>query len=204
MASLVAGFRPVKHLTGAPYNGQMNRYMTPAADAAALNVGDFVVLASATDPIVDPVTGGVFPAVTRASSTVASAIVGAVVGFEPDYTNLNASNYRAASTRRVVLVADSPDLIFASSQSGTVGAQIAAGSVGLNVALVTGTASTSGNVASTQVVASASATTVSTYPLKLVGITASPDNDTSATAARSAEVLVMINTHQFAPSTAGV
>lgn len=205
MASLVAGFRPVKHLTGAPYNGQLNRYMVSASDAQAINVGDFVTLASATDAIIDPVTGGVFPAVIRAGTTAAVAILGSVVGFEPDYTNLNASNYRAASTRRVVLVADSPDLIFAASQSGTVGAQIAAASVGLNVALVTGTVSTSGNVASTQQVSSASVTTTSTYPLKLVGITAAPDNqDLTSAAARSAEVLVMINTHQFAPSTAGV
>ena len=205
MASVLAGFRPVKHLTGAPYNGQVNRYMTPAGDAQALNVGDLVTLAAATESIVDPVTGGVFPAVIRAATTAVVAIVGSVVGFEPDYSNLNASNVRLASTRRVVLVADSPDLIFAAPQSGAVGSQIAAASVGLNVTLVTGTASTTGNVASTQQVSSGSVTTTSTSPLKLVGITASPDNnDLTSTAARSAEVLVMINTHQYAPSVARV
>jgi hypothetical protein len=204
MAQVLAGFRPVRHLTGAPYNGQVGRYMVSASDAQAIDVGDLVTLASATDPILDPITGGVFPAVIRAATTTVVAIVGAVVGFEPDYTNLNASNYRAASTRRVVLVADSPDLIFEAPQSATVGAQIAAASVGLNVTLVTGTVSTTGNVASTMQVSSGSVTTTSTSPLKLVGVTASPDNnDLTSAATRSAAVLVMINTHQFAPSTAG-
>ena len=46
MASVLAGFRPVKHLTGAPYNGQSNIYATSASDGTALFVGDVVRLAA--------------------------------------------------------------------------------------------------------------------------------------------------------------
>lgn len=128
MASVLAGFRPVKHLTGAPYNGQLNRYMISASDAQATNVGDFVQL-SDNAALVDTAGFGVYPAVERIGSGTAVPIVGVVVGFEVDYSNLNTPNYRAASTRRVALVADAPDLIFAGPQDA-VGGVVAAASVG--------------------------------------------------------------------------
>ena len=88
MASVLAGFRPVKHMNGSPYNGQVNRYMISASDSQATNVGDLVVL-SDNDALVDATGNGVYPAVERAGSGTAAAIVGAIVGFEPDYSNLN-------------------------------------------------------------------------------------------------------------------
>ena len=44
--SKINGFRPVKHVTGAPYNGQSNIYAVAAGDATALFVGDVVKLAA--------------------------------------------------------------------------------------------------------------------------------------------------------------
>lgn len=200
MASVLAGFRPAKHLTGAPYNGQVNRYMISASDTAATNVGDLVVL-SDNAALVDAAEG-VYPAVERAGSGTSAAIVGAVVGFEPDYSNLNAGNYRAASTRRIVLVADSPDLIFAAPQDGG-GGVVAAASVGLNVAVNLGTAATTAPYASGMSVDSSTVATTNTLPLTIVGVTASPDNDVTSTS-RPAEILVRINTHQFANGATGV
>lgn len=202
MASVLAGFRPVKHLTGAPYNGQVNRYMISASDSQATNVGDLVVL-SDNDALVDAQGFGVYPAVERAGSGTSAAIVGVIVGFEPDYSNLNAGNYRAASTRRIVLVADSPDLLFAAPQDGT-GGVVAAASVGLNVAVNLGTASTSAPWASGMSVDSSTVATTNTLPLQIMGVTAAPDNDVTSTA-RPAELLVRINTHAFkAAGVAGV
>lgn len=202
MASVLAGFRPVKHLTGAPYSGQVNRYMISASDSAATNVGDLVQL-SDNDALVDAVGFGVYPAVERIGSGTAVPIVGVIVGFEPDYSNLNTGNYRAASTRRVVLVADSPDLILAAPQDA-VGGVVAAASVGLNVAINLGTAATTAPWASGMSVDSSTVATTSTLPLQVVGVTAAPDNDVTSTA-RPAEVLVRINTHAFkAAGLAGV
>lgn len=197
MASVLAGFRPVKHLNGSPYNGQFTRYMISASDAATTNVGDLVVLSDQA-ALTDTAGFGVYPAVERAASATASTVVGAVVGFEPDYTNLNAGMYRTASTRRVVFVADSPDLIFEVPQDGT-GGVVAAASVGLNCDIVVGTGVTTAPYASTQMIDSSQVSTTNTLPVQIVGVVASPDNDVTSTA-RPAALLVRINTHQYAPS----
>lgn len=194
MASVLVGFRPVKHITGAPYNGQINRYMIAAGDTQATNVGDFVQLADDA-ALVDPVGFGVYPAVERIGSGTAVPILGVIVGFEPDYSNLNAPNFRAASTRRVALVADADDLIFAAPQDA-VGGVVAAASVGLNVAINLGTAGTSGAYASGMSVDSSTVATTATLPLQIVGVTSAPDNDVTSTA-RPAECLVRINTHAY-------
>lgn len=200
MASVLSGFRPVKHMNGSPYNGQVNRYMISASDSQVTNVGDLVVL-SDNDALVDTAGGGVYPAVERAASATASAVVGAVVGFEPDYSNLNTGNYRAASTRRVVLVADSPDLIFACPQDGN----IAAASVGLNCSLVIGSGAATAPYASAMMVDSSEVATTATDPVQIVGIVNSPDNANRLAGSGNAELLVRINTHAFkAAGLAGV
>jgi hypothetical protein len=202
MASVLAGFRPVKHMNGSPYNGQVNRYMISASDTQATNVGDLVQL-SDNAALVDTAGFGVYPAVERIGSGTAVPIVGVIVGFEVDYSNLNAPTFRAASTRRVALVADASDLILAAPQDGT-GGVVAAASVGLNVAINLGTAGTSGAYVSGMSVDSSTVATTATLPLQIMGVTASPDNDETSTA-RPAEVLVRINTHAFnAAGLAGV
>lgn len=202
MANVLAGFRPVRHSNGSPWNGQINRYMISASEASATNVGDFVQLG--TDAaLVDATGNGVYPAVSRISSGTATPIVGVIVGFEVDYSNLNTGNYRAASTRRIAMVADATDLIFAGPQDA-VGGVVAAASVGLNVAINLGTAGTSGAYASGMSVDSSTVATTSTLPLQIVGVTASPDQDVTSTS-RPAELLVRINTHAYkAAGLAGV
>ena len=201
MATVLKGFRPVKHMNGSPFNGQVNRYMISATDSQVTNIGDLVVL-SDNAALTDAQGFGVYPAVERAASATSSAIVGAIVGFEVDYTNLNAGAYRAATTRRVALVADSPDLIFAVPQDGT-GGVVAAASVGLNVSLVIGTGASTAPYASTMMVDSSEVATDATDPLQIMGVVASPDNDVTSTD-RPAELLVRINTHAFANGIAGV
>jgi hypothetical protein len=189
-------------MNGAPYNGQVNRYMISASDTQVTNVGDLVQL-SDNDALVDTAGFGVYPAVERIGSGTAVPIVGAIVGFEPDYTNLNAGNYRAASTRRIALVADSPDLIFEAPQDA-VGGVVAAASVGLNASINLGTAASTAPYASDMKVDSSTVATTSTIPLQIVGVVASPDNDVTSTT-RPAALLVRINTHAFsAAGLAGV
>jgi hypothetical protein len=202
MASVLAGFRPVKHMNGSAYNGQVNRYMISASDSQVTNVGDFVQL-SDNAALVDTAGFGVYPAVERIGSGTAVPIVGVVVGFEVDYSNLNAGAVRAASTRRVALVADAADILFAGPQDG-VGGVVAAASVGLNVAINLGTAASTAPFASGMSVDSSTVATTATLPLQVMGVTASPDNDETSTS-RPAELLVRINTHAFnAAGLAGV
>lgn len=203
MASVLAGFRPVKHLNGSPYNGQVNRYMISASDTQVTNVGDFVQL-SDNAALTDTTAGfGVYPAVERIGSGSAVPIVGVIVGFEPDYSNLNAGAYRAASTKRIALVADASDIIFAAPQDGT-GGVVAAASVGLNVEINLGTAASTAPYASGMSVDSSTVATTATLPLQIMGVTAAPDNDVTSTA-RPAEILVRVNTHAYnAAGLAGV
>lgn len=202
MASVLAGFRPVKYLNGSPWNGQVNRYMISASDAQVTNVGDFVQLGDDA-ALVDSTGNGVYPAVERIGSGTAVPIVGVIVGFEVDQSNLNTPNYRAASTRRVALVADASDLLFAGPQDA-VGGVVAAASVGLNVAIALGTAGSSGAYASGMSVDSSTVATTATLPLQIMGVTAAPDQDVTSTS-RPAELLVRVNTHAFkAAGLAGV
>ena len=102
-----------------------------------------------------------------------------------------------------MLVADSPDLIFAGPQDGT-GGVVAAASVGLNASINLGTAGSSGAYASGMSVDSSTVATTATIPLQVMGVTASPDQDVTSTS-RAAELLVRINTHAFnAAGLAGV
>lgn len=202
MANVLAGFRPVRHSNGSPWNGTVNRYMISASDSQVTNIGDLVQL-SDNDALVDSTGNGVYPAVERIGSGTAVPIVGVIVGFEVDYSNLNTPNYRAASTRRVVLVADATDLILAAPQDA-VGGVVAAASVGLNAAINLGTAGSSGAYASGMSVDSSTVATTATLPVQVVGVTAAPDQDVTSTS-RPAELLVRINTHAFkAAGLAGV
>jgi len=199
--SRISGFRPVKHITGAPYNGQANIYEVPAGETVPVFVGDLVKLSDSA------ATAGVpaVEAVVAASSQITSgAIVGAVVGvlnakMDPlDGTMtagsiaLDTPQYRAASTKQYVLVADAPDLVFEAEAD----AAVAAASVGLNVGigasahttpLITG--------ASPMYVYSTTApTTTSTLPLQIVGVVKRVDNEINAAYNK---VLVRINVHAF-------
>lgn len=206
--SRIAGFKPVKHLNGSPYNGQANIYEVPAGEAVPVFIGDLVKLsdsaATAGFPAVEAVVG--------ASAQVAAVpIVGSVVGIvnaklDPvDGTmtsgsiSLDTPVYRAASTKQFVLVADSPDLIFEAEAD----AAVAYATVGLNAdigasahtnPLLTG--------ASPMYVYSTTAPTASaTRPLQIVGIVKRPDNEA---AAAYNKVLVKITTHAYGNAIAGV
>ncbi len=190
----LGGFKPVKHLNGSPYNGQMNIYEIVAGDGTAVNVGDLVKAdaGTATD---------VYPTCIRlaASGQVTSGnVLGAVVGFVVDPTNLNTPQYRAVSTKRYALVADSPDLIFECVDGGTVPCTLTL--IGMNTG-VTATAPNTTTGVSPMATGTTAPTTTSTLPLRIVGIVKSPDNESAAASQR---LLVMINNHAYANATTAV
>lgn len=182
------GFRPVSHLSGAPYNGQFNWYEIPAADTSVTMVGDLVILS-------DGAATEAFPAVERAAASgdVTSAVlVGAIVGMRVDPTVLNVPYHRTASTKRLVMVADALDLVF-ECQEDSIGGAIATASIGLNAGFVaTAGSTTTGN--SGMELDSSSPGTTSTLPLQIVGRSERVDNE-AATA--EAKYLVRINTHAY-------
>ena len=198
--SRINGFKPVKHLNGAPYNGQANLYEVPAGEAVPVFIGDLVKLSDSAATSLYPAV----EAVVGASAQIAAGpILGAVVGIvnvKTDPTSgilstgsisLDTPVYRPASTKQFVLVADNTDLIFEAEAD----ASVAAASIGLNVGvgasahtnpLLTG--------ASPMYVYSTTAPdTTSTRPLQILGIVNRPDNEIGA----NSKVLVRINVQSF-------
>jgi len=176
--SRLNGFRPVKSITGAPYNGQGNVYFVPSTDSTVIMVGDAVKLLG------DARAATGVPTVTRVSGATDVAI-GIVVGIlftgvgdvgnVPPVTDLNTPMYRRASTDRYLLVADDPNLVYeAQYLTQSVAAATITANVGLNGSWdLTAGSTTSGS--SGMSIAALSATTA-TLPLKVVGFPNRPDN----------------------------
>jgi hypothetical protein len=172
------GFRPVKSITGAPYNGQANLYFAPASDSTVIMVGDAVKLAGDARAA----TGA--PTVTRAGAT--DVPVGIVVGIVftgvgdvtnvPPVSNLNTPVYRAASTDRYLLVCDDPNVVYEVQYAGTsVSAATITANVGLNGQFTTTAGSTTTGASGMQLDSTGLATTA-TLPIKIVGFPNRPDN----------------------------
>jgi hypothetical protein len=176
--SRLNGFRPVKTITGAPYNGQGEVAFLPAADASVVMVGDAVkLLGDARSP-----TGA--PTVTRV--TAATDIpFGIVVGIlftgvgdiqnVPPVTDLNTPVYRRASTDRYVLVCTDPSVVYEAQYLTTsvAGATITA-NVGLNGGFDVTAGSTSSGSSGMSI--AALSLTTATLPLKVIGFPNRPDN----------------------------
>ena len=132
------GFTPIKHLSGAPWNGKANVYYIPSTDNVATFIGDAVKSAGSAD------TTGKYPTVTQA--TAAAAIRGVIIGFgttpylmaNPDNLNMK---YRPAATAMYCLVVDDPGVIF-EIQEDSIGNTITADMVGLSTDIAVGTGST--------------------------------------------------------------
>jgi hypothetical protein len=185
--SRISGFRPVKHLNGSAYNGQMNVYSVPSSDATALYVGDPVKLAAAGSDAT-----GTKPVVTLAAA--GDAVVGIIVGFGVNRDDINiAGQKRAASTARDVYVADSPDLIFeVETSNGTP----TAADINLNINHAVGSPDAAMARSGATVDFGTEATTAA-LTFKLMGFVPREDNEVGA----SAKVLVKINNHQYGSST---
>lgn len=132
------GFKPVKHLIGAPWNGKANVYYVPSTDNTALFIGDAVKSGGTADAT------GKYPTVTQA--TAAAAIRGVIVGFgdnpntmtNPDYPM---RRYRPAATAMYVFVVDDPFVIFEIQEDSDANS-IGIAMVGLSTDIVVGSGST--------------------------------------------------------------
>jgi len=183
--SRVAGLRPVKHISGSPYNGQCNKYYIPSSDGTAVFIGDAVKSGGSAD------TDGV-PTVIQAAA--GDTIRGVVVGVIPE--TADSLIYRAASTARYVLVADDPDLLF-EVQEDSVGGATALVDVGENADIIVAAGSTTTGTSGMQLDSSTHGT--GSAQLRIMGFIQRPDNAQGT----NAKLLVKINEHELA-STSGV
>jgi len=169
------GLRPVRHISGAPWNGQTIKCWCDNAYGTALYVGDPVVWAAGAI-----LTAGVdltakYWTINTHAGTDGLVINGVIVGFEPDPDNLTYT-YRPASTNRwAYVVAATPDIVFQVRDDGSgtptavfpnQNAELAAGSGG----------STTTGLSSFVLDATTPATT-QTFPLHILGLSDIPNNE---------------------------
>lgn len=128
------GLRPIRHKSGAPYNGACERYVAASGYATDLFVGDPVVITgNSNSTAVRGYQPGTLSEVEKATAGDGNAITGVIVGFEP-VDGFDSPIYGPASTQRILLVADDPDLVFLIQDDGA--AALTADSVGLNAVLI--------------------------------------------------------------------
>lgn len=188
----VNGFRPVRYLNGAPWNGQANKYVIPAGNGTATFIGDLVKADATGDD------AGYQTVIQAAAS---NAVLGVIVGMEVTPGSLDTPQYRAASTRRVVWVADDPNLIFEAQEDGDTD-PLETTDIGLNINVVVGAGSTVTGASGMQIDSDTAATTA-TLPLRLMGVVQRPDNENVLSAGGQAYTRweVKINNHQLGSST---
>ena len=185
------GFRPVKYISGAPYNGAYTKYYS---DVDNLFLGDLVEQDTAGQA---GRQGGVYPTCDRVDNA-GDTIQGVVVGWEPDPAALD-RKYHAASTTYAVYVADARNLVMESQSDD---ATMVTGDVGLNISPTVTAGSTTTGLSNMELDGDTAATT-STLTLKIVGAVDRPDNDASSSVANQ-RWLVTVNEHVFSFHNTGV
>ena len=184
------GFTPVRYLSGQPYTGAVNQYSVAAGNATAILIGDPVTLAGTGQTI----NGNVYQDVVR--SATGDAVTGICVGVKPD--TRDSTIYRAASTQRILFVADDPDLLF-EIQEGATGTAFTANDIGLNANFVVNSGSTTTGMSGVILDNTTEATT-NTLDVKLWGFQNRADNAIGS----SAKWLVRLNKSRLVDQVAGV
>lgn len=193
------GLRPIRHKSGAAYNGAVNPYYIPSSYGTALYIGDAVVKTGTanTAAVSAPGAGrfniGTLPEINKAAAGDVAGntqrITGAIVAFAALPTDLT-KQYNPASTERIAYVCDDPDVVFEIQADGP----IPATSIGLNAVLIytqTGSAITGLSGAELDTTSDVPAADASNQ-LLIVRAVNREDNDTTLTRAR---VEVLINAH---------
>ena len=186
--SRVNGFKPVKHFSGAPYNGQANIYEVSVSETIPIFVGDLVVR-STNASTSGLVTVKSLSAAATANDVTSGVVLGAVVGvvnakLDPldgkmtaGSISLDTPQYAPASTKSFILVSDSPDIIYEVEST----ASFALANIGLNGdvgVLANTTALVTGN--SPMYVNATAPTASATRPIHIVGYVKRPDNEAPA------------------------
>ena len=176
------GLQPVRYLNGAPYNGQCNPYVHKANDAAPLYIGTPVTAAGEMNAaaVGNYKIGELETVKLAAAAGNTPPIVGVVVAVDPlngaGGVGRDSTISVAASTERVVWVADDPMIVF-QMQEDDDAAAIALTDASLNFDMVVTSAEspvTSGY--SGWEIDSSSAVVTATSDLQLLGISKIENN----------------------------
>lgn len=196
------GLKPIRHKSGAPYNGAARPMIVLSAYDTALFIGDPVIKVAGGSNTAEVTVqgGGVFPPGTLPNVEVGAAGgpwsgVIVAVGANPDSES---TIFSPADTEGVVWVADDPDLIF-EVQEVSGGTALTAADVGLNASIVAGSGSTATGQSAFELDNTTEAVTAG-LELKIVALS----NKTGNAIGEHAVWEVQINDHTQANATAGI
>lgn len=193
-----SGLAPVGYMDGSPWSGKARMYCIPSTDGNAFAIGDPLVLAGSAD------SRGI-PTVTLATAGTGNAITGVLVstgglkygGSLVDPSSLDTTIIPATKTKSYyVMVADDPHILF-EVQEDSVGVNLAATDVGVNVDLISG--ANSGYLSGWMLDSSATGTGA-TRQCQLMMLAQKSDNAIG----QYGKWIVRINTHSYKAGTAGV
>lgn len=175
--SRVRGFLPLRHLTGAPYNGQGQvAFLNSSVESGNVFIGDMVQWANSSGTLGQTVSGmdveGMPCIIHSTLTTTLASYAGVVIGFIQDQTL--PLKYYNATANRIALIEQAPDVVFEVQEDGN-GGNIAAGGINMNVQAVTAAGSTVTGL-SAYTIASTSTATTSTLPWHILGLVKRPDN----------------------------
>jgi hypothetical protein len=171
-------------------------YYVPSTYGTILGIGDFVIGdadAGAAGVTVNGVDVEGMPSITRAAANSAT-LVGVIVGFLPLQTDLS-KLHNPASTARIALVCDAPDVVY-EIQEDSDGGALAVADVGKNADTIT--AADANTTTGRSVIEIDSSTAVSTTAqLRILGLAKRPGNVLGS----FAKWLVVINEHTYKTTT---
>lgn len=185
------GLRPVRYLSGAPYNGAANKYHVASGDSTVAYIGALVKLTGGAD------ADGI--ATVTPNVSTGNPVVGVIVGIVPD--TASSTVYGAGSTTRYVLVADDPNLVFEAQEDSTGGA-LAATAAGATCTLTgfTSGSTTTGYSAVEIDSSELSETSDTDDDVRIIGLVQRADNAIGT----NAKWLVRLNVHQYVNAAVGV
>lgn len=198
------GLRPIRHKSGAPYNGAATPYYINASYGTALFIGDPVIkvaggsnAAAITAPGLGTFGVGTLPEIEKATAGDGNRITGVIVGFSTLASNLD-YKHNPVSTERVAMVCDDPDVVFEIQADGAV----AAASMGLNAVLIyTHSGSTTTGLSGVELDTTSDGPAAdASNQLLILRASNRPDNDTTAA---HCKVEVLINQHTQSVGTVG-
>lgn len=160
------GLRPVRHISGAPYNGATIKCYISAAYAAALYIGDPILW---TPTIAEKDATGRYPTINKAANGV---VRGVIVSFDPLPDSLD-KVYNPTLTERYANVCVDGDVIFQIRDDGA--GTPTKGFPGRNAQMTHGAGSTTSGLSGTVLDTTTPADTQA-FPLNILGIAEQEDN----------------------------
>jgi hypothetical protein len=183
----VYGLKPLRHISGAPWNGQVVKCYVSPSYGTALYIGD-PVLFSPTLAEKDPTAK--MPTINKSAGTAGAVVRGVIVGFEPNPDNLNRL-YIPATTGGIAYVCMDPDVVYEIKGNG--GAALTSVLVGQNAVMIAKTAGSTATGLSGMALdegTTTAPTTTQNFTLHILGIQDVEGNELAA----SATYEVLLNT----------